>query len=259
MKKMRKTLCSLLTCLFVILAVPTAVSAAAKAPVCPKTQTLQYYKAYMNGREQRMGGYGYIYIKNLSKSATVTNVKSSNKKYTAQREEGLNAIYVQCKEQGFGATSYDVKDGDTTKLTFTVKQNGKSYKMSCKVTFKAHEPVFKTFKLGSKDFTSLATGHWTVSYRGSVQRKGKVKVQIETAKNYKIDSIEILYKNGENYTTKKVKNGAKVSLKNAVSVNVDFHTTVKPKYYKKPVSEYRTYFFGGTVKTPLHESFTLSF
>lgn len=47
MKRTKNILCSLLACLLVILAVPTAVSAAANKPVCPKTQTLQYYRSYM--------------------------------------------------------------------------------------------------------------------------------------------------------------------------------------------------------------------
>lgn len=82
MKKTRNILVSLLACLFVILAVPTAVSAAAKAPQCPKKQTLEFYNAYISGNEMPTEGDGYIYIKNLSRSAVITNVKSSNKYYT---------------------------------------------------------------------------------------------------------------------------------------------------------------------------------
>ena len=81
MKKTRNILVSLLACLFVILAVPTAVSAAAKAPQCPKKQTLEFYNAYISGNEMPTEGDGYIYIKNLSRSAVITNVKSSNKYY----------------------------------------------------------------------------------------------------------------------------------------------------------------------------------
>lgn len=77
MKKTRNILVSLLACLFVILAVPTAVSAAAKAPQCPKKQTLEFYNAYISGNEMPTEGDGYIYIKNLSRSAVITNVKSS--------------------------------------------------------------------------------------------------------------------------------------------------------------------------------------
>lgn len=256
MKKMKKILCSLLACLLVILAVPVSAEAAAKAPVCPKTQVLQYYRACMNNTQQRTGGYGYIFIKNLAKNATITNVKSSNKNYTATRVKGLNAIDVMQTQKSFRNFKYDVKDGESTKLSFTVKQNGKSYRLSCKVIFKAHEPVFKTFKLGSKDLTSLTSGYWMLRYN-KIPQKGKVKVQIQTTKNYKIDSITVTYRNGDKYTSKKIKNGAKVSLKNAMSLNVDYHTTVKPKYYRKPSSDYVGYFFGGYVESPLYESFSL--
>ena len=74
MKKTRNILVSLLACLFVILAVPTAVSAEAKAPQCPKKQTLEFYNAYISGNEMPTEGDGYIYIKNLSRSAVITNV-----------------------------------------------------------------------------------------------------------------------------------------------------------------------------------------
>ena len=77
------------------MAVPTAVSAAAKAPQCPKKQTLEFYYAYISGNELPTEGDGYIYIKNLSRSAVITNVKSSNKYYTASKAAGLNAIFVQ--------------------------------------------------------------------------------------------------------------------------------------------------------------------
>ena len=93
MKKTRNILVSLLACLFVILAAPTAVSAAAKAPQCPKKQTLEFYNAYISGNEMPTEGDGYIYIKNLSRSAVITNVRSSNKYYTASKAAGLNASH----------------------------------------------------------------------------------------------------------------------------------------------------------------------
>ena len=79
MKKTRNILVSLLACLFVILAVPTAVSAAAKAPQCPKKQTLEFYNAYISGNEMPTEGDGYIYIKNLSRSAVLTNIIAHQK------------------------------------------------------------------------------------------------------------------------------------------------------------------------------------
>ena len=116
MKKTRNILVSLLACLFVILAVPTAVSAAAKAPQCPKKQTLEFYRAYISENELPTEGDGYIYIKNLSRSAVITNVKSSNKYYTASKAAGLNAIFVETAP----GPIHCVKDGEKTKLRFTV-------------------------------------------------------------------------------------------------------------------------------------------
>ena len=251
MKKTRNILVSLLTCLFVILAVPATVSEAAKAPQCPKKQTLEFYCAYINGNEQPTEGDGYIYIKNLSRSAVITNVRSSNKYYTASKAAGLNAIYVQTTS---GSDHY-VKDGEKTKLRFTVKQNGKSYNLSCAVTFKKHSRVFKSVKIGSKNYAALAQGHWMIEDKGTAP-KSKVRITVKTVKNYKVDSIEIFYKNNK---PKKIKNGGKISLKNATTICINYHTTAKPKYYKKPTAGYRGYFFGGTVKSPLYESLNIDY
>ena len=250
MKKTRNILVSLLACLFVILAVPTAVSAAAKAPQCPKKQTLEFYYAYISGNELPTEGDGYIYIKNLSRSAVITNVKSSNKYYTASKAAGLNAIFVRTAP----GPIHCVKDGEKTKLRFTVRQNGKSYNLSCAVTFKKHSRVFTSIKIGSKDYAALAKGHWTVRDKGTAP-KSKVKITVKTVKNYKVDSIEIFYKN----KSKKIKNGRKVSLKNATTICINYHITAKPKYYKKPTAGYRGYFFGGTVKSPLYESLNIDY
>lgn len=250
MKKTRNILVSLLACLFVILAVPTAVSAAAKAPQCPKKQTLEFYRAYISGNELPTEGDGYIYIKNLSRSAVITNVKSSNKYYTASKAAGLNAIFVETAP----GPIHCVKDGEKTKLRFTVKQNRKSYNLSCAVTFKKHSRVFTSIKIGSKNYAALAKGHWMVEDKGTAP-KSKVKITVKTVKNYKVDSIEIFYKN----KSKKIKNGRKVSLKNATTICINYHTTAKPKYYKKPTAGYRGYFFGGTVKSPLYESLNINY
>ena len=251
MKKKRNILVSLLACLFVILAVPAAVSAAAKAPQCPKKQTLEFYRAYTSEGELPTEGDGYIYIKNLSRSAVITNVRSSNKYYTASKAAGLNAIFVQTTS----GSMHLVKDGEKTKLRFTVKQNGKSYNLSCAVTFKKHSRVFKSIKIGSKNYAALAKGHWTVRDKGTAP-KSKVKITVKTVKNYKVDSIEICYKNNK---SQKIKNGGKVSLKNAASIYINYHITAKPQYYKRPTAGYRGFFFGGTVKSPLYESFYLEY
>ena len=255
MKRTRNILCSLLASLLVILALPVVVSAASKEPACPKKVTLEYYGCYMNNTQQRTVGSGYIYIKNLSTTARITNVKSTNKHYTATRVKGLNAILVDEKQDGnMPDFDYEVKNGEKTTISFNVIQNGKKYKLSCQVTYKKHEAVFKTFKVGSKDLTSLVKGNWMVSYK-KLSKNGKQKIDIRTTKNYKIDSIEVTYQNGQKYTSKIIKNGSRISLKNATGICVNYHTTVKPKYYKNPTVGYRGYFYGGSIKNPLYEAF----
>ena len=174
-----------------------------------------------------------------------------NKYYTASKVAGLNAIYVQTTS---GSDHY-VKDGEKTKLRFTVRQNGKSYNLSCAVTFKKHSRVFKSIKIGSKNYAALAQGHWMIEDKGTAP-KSKVRITVKTVKNYKVDSIEICYKNNR---SKKIKNGGKVSLKNVASIYINYHMTAKPKYYKKPTAGYRGFFFGGTVKSPLYESFYIDY
>ena len=45
MKKMKKTLCGFLVCLLLVAATPLLANAAAKAPVCPKTQALYFERS----------------------------------------------------------------------------------------------------------------------------------------------------------------------------------------------------------------------
>ena len=157
-------------------------------------------------------GDGYIYIKNLSRSAVITNVNQSKQIIIPhQKQLVLTLFFVQTTSDS--DSIHDVKDGEKTKLRFTVKQNGKSYNLSCAVTFKKHSRVFKSVKIGSKNYAALAKGHWTVRDKGTAP-KSKVKITVKTVKNYKVDSIEIFYKN----KSKKIKNGRKVSLKNATTI-----------------------------------------
>ena len=48
-------------------------------------------------------------------------------------------------------------------------------------------------------------------------------------------------------------------VKKTYIIYCNYHITAKPKYYKRPTAGYRGYFFGGTVKSPLYESFYLEY
>lgn len=250
MRKMKKTLCGILVCMLLVAATPLLASAAAKAPACPKTQTVYFEKLTPVKGVNQTSVSGFIYIKNLSSTATITNVKSSSKYYTAYKRQGLNAIQIDVSNK-FYMEEHAVKSGEKTTISFVVKQDGKSYKLSCKVTFKEHPAVFKSFKIGSKDYTSAIKGYW--QYGAKVSRSGQTQVKVTAAKNYKVDFIEITYRNGNSASSKKIKNGQKVSLKNATSIAVTYHTTKKPQYYKAPGSDYRYYYEGQP--TPLYSDF----
>lgn len=250
MKKMKKTLCGFLTCLLLVAVTPLLANAAAKAPACPKTQTLYFEKLAPVKNVNQTSVSGYIYIKNLSSTATITNIKSSNKYYTAYTRQGLNAIQISASNK-FYMKNHKVKAGEKSTFSFVVNQNGKSYKLSCKVTFKQHPTVFKSFKVGSKNYASAIKGYW--QYGAKISRSGKTQIKVTAAKNYKIDFIEIAYRKGNKASTKKIKNGQKASLKNATAITVTYHTTKKPQYYKAPGSDYHYYYEGQP--TPLYSDF----
>ena len=221
MKRTKNILCSLLACLLVILAVPTAVSAAAKKPSCAKKQTVEFEK--QGHLTPKMGDQSVLTgdmlkIKNLSRTAKITKLKSSNKMFVVKAENGGVAVF---------APGNKVKTGDQTKVTFTVRQNGKSYKMSCLVTFK-QTACFKNFKIGSKDYAKTVNGYWMTGAK--IARKNKVKISITPKSAYKVDSIVVTYKNG---TEKPVKNGKTISLKNASNIHVSYHEKKSPKNYRE--------------------------
>ena len=253
MKKMKKTLCGFLVCLLLVAATPLLANAATKAPICPKTQALYFERSAPFKGVDDTSVYDFIYIKNLSSTATITNIKSSNTYYTAHKCQGLNAIQIGTSTK-FHIKNHKVKAGEKSTFSFVVNQNGKSYKLSCKVTFKQHPAVFKSFKVGSKDYASEINGYW--QYGAKISRSGKTQIKVAAAKNYKIDFIEIAYRKGNKAFTKKIKNGQKASLKNAVSIDVTYHTTKKPKYYKAPGSDYRYYDIGQP--TPLYSDFSFN-
>lgn len=247
MKKIRLILCSLLICLVAAFGVPAVVNAAA-APVCLKQQTLRFQKIgdWNNGGVQGTVVEESLYIGNLSESAVVTNIKSSNKNFTAQKIQGLNAIRVDRKD-------YDhiIKNGEKTTISFTVKQNGKTYKLSSKVTFMRFKTVFKNFKLGSTDYYAAFSGYRQPMVK--LAKRGTVKLQINPAAGYVIDSIGISYSGSGDSSFKTVKNGSKVSLKNAQSMTVEYHTTKQPAYYKAPGKGYNY----GMTASPLHYWFSV--
>ena len=219
MKKLRFVLCSLLAFLLIATSIPVVTEAAAK-PVCQKATTLHYQ--YSVGTTVIMES---LYIGNLSRSAKVTGIRSSNKNIKAQLGRlCYNAIWIDKKDSG-----RRIKDGEQTTISFKVKQNGKTYKLSSRITFKRFDQVFKSFKIGNKEYPSDIAGYWGTE----AQIKGKTaKIQVAPAAGYKIDKIVAYYwHGGENDESRKIKNGAKVALKDLMFIYVYYHPVKTPAYF----------------------------
>ena len=245
MKKVRLILCSFLALLMMVLTAPV-ITKAATEPVCLKKATLRYLKwtnYVVDGREKFSTiAWDPLYIGNLSGSAVITNIKSSNKHFTARKGVGVNAIYVEEKPD------YVIKDGIKTTISFNVTQNGRTYKLSSRITFKPYGAFFKSFKLGTKDYASDVSGYRLKKM--SPLKRNTGKIQITPSNGYKIDEIIVNYPN----KSRKVKNGSNISLKNVRKISVWYHTTKKPAYYQNPGKDYR-----GWTGSPLNYCFDLSF
>ena len=222
MKKIRTLLYGFLIIMFLAVAMPTVAEAAAK-PVCQKAATL-HYQINEGGTKVVMES---LYIGNLSSSAAVTGITSSNKNFQAKKS-GLasNAIWIGQK------SNHNIKDGEKTTINFKVKQNGKTYKLSSRITFKKFDQVFKSFKIGNKDYASVFAGYWGTKTKIA----GKTaKIQVTPASGYKIDKITAYYwHGGENYEDKKIRNGSKISTKDLMYIYVYYHPTKKAAYFKEP-------------------------
>ena len=224
MKKYFKKLTAILVVLVMLLA-SVPVSAQTTRPVCQKATTL-HYQINEGGTKVVMES---LYIGNLSSSAVVTGVTSSNKNFQAKNSSlSSNAIWVGQK------SNHNIKDGEKTTISFKVKQNGKTYKLSSRITFKKFDQVFKSFKIGNKDYSSAFAGYWGTKTKIA----GKTaKIQVTPASGYKIDKITAYYwHGGENYEDKKIRNGSKISTKDLMYIYVYYHPNKKAAYFKEPAN-----------------------
>ena len=233
MKKLKPMLLAVMVCMLALFGIPAAAKAAA-APVCVKKQTVMIEKwRDWNTGEQYTDAYGHIFIGNLSSNAKVVNVKSSNPKFKAKKRNGVNAILVEHDMIDRNGNYIKIKSGEKTKITFTVKQNGKSYNLSCEVICVPFHKEFTSFQIGSQGYAALFNGYQQAFKK--INQSGRVKLTIKTTTEYKLTKINLYYKNKTVPTA--VKSGALISLKNLERVEVNYETIKKPSYYKKPGKE----------------------
>ena len=233
MKKKILSFSSMIMCILVLSLCSFTVQAADKKPVCEKKKTM-YYSTMDDAR------FTYLYmptsfitIGNMVPGAKITNLKSSNNKFivfvynnpnSAKLE---NAVFVNEKD----STMISVGKTYSTTISFKVKQKGKTYPLSCKVTIKPLPSQFQKIKIGKTDYIKSHK-------RGNIMQrtkkiKGTKKISVVPIKGVVIDTIRVIYLNGNKYTMKKVKNNQSVSFTKVCNMVIEYHHS-KPKYYKAP-------------------------
>ena len=117
--KLQKTLLAVAFLMAVLILPAVRSEAAAAKPKCAKNVTC-YLVALSD--EANCSEYSIeacsnlIYIKNLASNATVYNIKSSNKNVQVVKSEKMSALSLIAEP---------ARPGTKTKVSFTVKQNGK--------------------------------------------------------------------------------------------------------------------------------------
>lgn len=225
----------------------------AKAPSCVAKQTVYVVASFggPNVGDEPKNIFGlpdcYIFIKNLSPNAKITNIKSSNKNIKATKREGMNAL-----ELSRANPSQRQKNlvGAASTISFRVTQNGKTYKLSCRIKVAERKSPFAKFTVGSEDYAQYFDGYM---YVNADKMKGKKKVYVKMASGFVLDSINITYTyNGKN-KFKNIKNGSTINLSTCKHISVSYHMTKKPANYTVPTKWY------GVVPSPLHDYNTLMF
>lgn len=199
----------LLLCLMAVICMPGIHGEAAeKKPVCAKNQTV-YLNHWEKGYTEPTIYSRCIFIKNLASDAEITNIKSSNKN-------------VECNEVGtyIDLSGAKIKPGSKAKITFKVKQNKKTYSLSCNVTFKNAPCAFSSLKIGGKDYAKKTTAQVNVNLKPSYK---KAAFSVKMKPGTKLISIDLHRGN----KLIKVKNGSKVALKKGDIIMVSYKYTKK--------------------------------
>lgn len=143
----------------------------------------------------------------------ISSLKSSNRHIQAVADVLYKKIYLSADS---------LKNGEKTVLSFTVKQNGKSCRLTCKVTFRTD--FIKKAKLGNLDLTRKLNRSAGVLRVKTAQKKAKVTIALPAG--YKIVSIRYNYKGQEAgpvwKKAKKLKNGGILSVKKNTVLLIEY-------------------------------------
>lgn len=241
------------------------VEAVGEVPVCENEHVVYTAKQYF--AEDVIGSSDpavtmiessqYLYIANLEDDAKIIDITSSNPYAGAYKMTSMDALYLSRSNK----QEYYLNDltGITTTISFKVVQNGKTYPLTCKVSYEIMKSPFSCFKIGNFDATELTKEHNSIN---GPQCKGEQKVVIQMAPGVELDQI---YVSKFNYTGTGVTMESKVISNNTVvdfdewhQIEVIYHFTNKPANYVEPKREYGSTDLSGIKKitSPLQNRFS---
>lgn len=131
--------------------------------------------------------------------------------------------------------------GTKSKISFKVKQNGKTYSLSCTVTVKKAPTIFSKLSIGGKNYASKFSGYSDRIL--SLPKNKKVKVSVKLKSGMKLNEIHLVKNGGTN--SKKIKNGQTVTLKKGDYFVIDYTYTKKPANYSACLSEPKDWLLHG--------------
>lgn len=197
-------------------------------PSCPKTMTCYMYKTIKDVNESWFpeGYCNTIYIKNLDAKAKITNIVSSNK---AVKGVAMNRS-SWCRVPGISLNrkKISLKPGSKTKITFRVKQNKKTYKLKCTVTFVAANSPVASLKIGAEELASKLAGPDGVK----IHATGIQTVSYTSAPGFEVTKVKA-YKDGVEAGVV-VENGGSVDTSQYNYLMIFFKSLTIPKYYSEP-------------------------
>lgn len=245
MKMLRIFIISILA--MAILTPMNAFAAKVKAPVCEKSKTVYFTHDTVDGTGDVFEtASSFLFIKNMNKDvarADFVGVKSSNPKVAvvpygnyAGENSRIIGLRILPKYRSDGSR-YTFKNNEKATVTFTLRQNGKSYKLKCRVTLKRMNPL-TTLKIGKANYAKQVK-YYSAKALNAPASGGKVKLQIKANKRYKIEKILLVSEKWNGNRT--VKNGSNVSLEDIEEIQVTLRAKTAPKYCpsseKKDVTE----------------------
>lgn len=250
-RKMKTMFSALVLCImFMMVLSGRNVQAAAKAPVCVKNQTVYFNGESFDGKTTVYRTLdipsSYIYIKNLASNAKITNLKSSNSRLSVESMRDAfiskaDSVHILAGQEMW-KKNLSFKSGEKSKITFQVKQNGKTYNLSCNVTLKKSTSPLKNLKIGTKEYSSKLKGKRDLYMKFPASN---FKLTVKPASGYAVDHIDVYFQDN---SCKRVKSGVTLNGKNIQRIHILYHVTKKPANYTKPKA-----WIGGVLPSPLHE------